>query len=307
MQRAARILLAEDEEITAAIIQELLAPPEYEITSCVDGRAAWEHLSNHGTQFDVILLDRGLPHISGMELLRRIKADPSLTRIPVVMETASGDEESIRQGLREGAYYYLTKPFLPDVLLAVVNAALAQAQELRAMIESVQRAERPLALLQTGTFRFRDLDEARLLANSLARICPDPERAIQGLQELLVNAVEHGNLAISYAEKGALVLAGTWQDEVHRRLHNPLYRDRAVEVIFQREPELLRFTIKDQGAGFDWERYLDFSPERIFDPNGRGIAMAKKLSFDGLEYQGVGNRVIATVALAPGIVTGSAA
>lgn len=299
MNEPTRILLAEDEEIIAIIIQDLLVAQGFQVTVCADGLTAWERLQADGPGYDVVLLDRGLPHMDGMELLRRIKNDPALAHTPVVMETVQGDKKSIREGLTQGAYYYLTKPFQAEVLLAVVNAALQQSRELRDMVDSVRRAERPLSLLQTGSFRFRDLEEGRLLANYLARACPEPERAIQGLQELLVNAVEHGNLGISYTDKGVLIMDGLWQEEVQRRLQMPEYRERYVEVHFQRQPESLRFTIQDQGKGFDWTNYLDFSPERAFDLHGRGIAMACKMSFDHLEYQGNGNTVIATVSLTP--------
>lgn len=297
MSHPIHILLAEDEEIIAIIIQDLLGAQGYQVTACNDGLAAWNQLQAAPKAYDVVLLDRGLPGLDGMEVLRRIKAEPTLAHIPVIMETAQGDQDSIREGLSQGAYYYLTKPFQPDVMVAVVKAALQQGQELREMVDSVRRSERPLALMYNGTFRFRDLEESRLLANYLARTCPEPGRAIQGLQELLINAVEHGNLGISYEEKGDLVLQGTWQDEVQRRLHLPEYRERYVEVRFERSDESLRFTIQDQGEGFAWTDYLEFSPDRAFDLHGRGIAMASKLSLDTVEYQGRGNVVVATVNL----------
>ena len=226
-----------------------------------------------------------------------MKADPRLADIPVVLETGLGDHQAVREGLAQGAYYYLVKPFQPEVLLAVTQAALRQKRELQAMQESVRSAERPLALLQTGLFHFRDLEEGRLLANYLARACPDPERTILGLQELLTNAVEHGNLAISYAEKGVLLLDDAWEAEVRRRLSLPEYRDRYVAVDFRRSGDGLHFVISDQGEGFDWAKYLEFSTERAFDIHGRGIAMASQVSFDALEYQGRGNRVAAMVRL----------
>lgn len=297
MSTRPHVLLAEDEEIIADIIRELLEEAGYRVTVSGDGLKAWQRLHEDCPGYDVILLDRGLPGMDGMELLRRLKSDPALSRVPVIMETAHSDEHSIREGLDEGAYYYLTKPIQPDVMLAVVQAALQQAGELKTMLDSLRSAERPLVLLRRGTFRFRDLEEGRLLANYLARACPEPERVIRGLQELLVNAVEHGNLGISYAEKGRLVLEGTWHDEVLRRLNLPQYRDREVEAEFLREPDRLQFTIRDRGPGFDWRGYLDFAPERAFDLHGRGIAMAVKLSFDGLEYQGNGNTVVAWVRL----------
>ena len=61
------------------------------------------------------------------------------------------------------------------------------------------------------------------------------------------------------------------------------------------EGEELRFTIRDEGAGFDWTGYLDFDPERALDPNGRGIAMSRLMSFSALDYRGKGNEVVASV------------
>jgi hypothetical protein len=56
-------------------------------------------------------------------------------------------------------------------------------------------------------------------------------------------------------------------------------------------------TIIDQGDGFNWQPYLEFSPERAFDLHGRGVAMSKAASFDSLEYQGNGNTVVTRVKL----------
>ena len=295
MTESARVLLVEDEEFFVTLIRDFLERNGFRLQVFTDGPQAWEHLQAVGPLYDVILLDRHLPQMDGMDLLRHIKASTELARIPVIMETGCGDDPSIREGLDEGAYYYLTKPFQGEVLLAIVNAAYQQSRDMRQMLDSVRRAERPLALLQNGSFRFRDLDEARLLANYLARAYPNPEKTILGLQELLVNAVEHGNLAITYAEKGELLRNGSWQHEVDARLNRPEYAGRQVEVHFERQAEQIRVRITDQGDGFDWAAYLDFSPQRACDVHGRGIAMARTLSFDRIEYQGKGNTVVAEV------------
>ena len=57
----------------------------------------------------------------------------------------------------------------------------------------------------------------------------------------------------------------------------------------------IRFVILDQGAGFEWENYLDLCPDRAFDSHGRGIAMALSISFDQIEFRGNGNEVSVTV------------
>ena len=119
---------------------------------------------------------------------------------------------------------------------------------------------------------------------------------VLGLQELLTNAVEHGNLGISYADKTRLVLENRWADEVERRLAQPGWGRRTVTVTLSREAGDITLTIQDEGDGFDWRKYLEFDPERAFDPHGRGIAMARMMSFDALDYQGNGNTVVVKIA-----------
>lgn len=291
----ARILLAEDEEIAAAVIQTTLYDAGYDVVLAVDGQDAWSLLQRGDTAFDVFLLDWEMPRMDGMQLLLRLKSDPRLREIPVVMQTAFNDAASIQAGLDAGAYYYLTKPFQPRVLSSVVKAALEQFREYRSMQESVRRSQRPLALLEHGLFRFRTLEEGALLADFFAHACPNPEDAVLGLRELLINAVEHGNLGIGYMEKSHLLFNDGWDAEINRRLNRPEYRDRYVTVQFERSADALTFTIRDQGKGFDWNPYLDFDPARVFDLNGRGIAMARAKSFDAVDYQGSGNIVVARV------------
>lgn len=295
---ANRVLLIEDEPIFTLVIGDLLAAAGFDVTTAAEASQAWSLLHRNPFAYDVILLDRGLPDMDGMELLRRIRADKAFDHIPVIIETAQCDDQSIQEGLENGAYYYLTKPFQSGVLLAVVNAALQQYREWRDLSDGLRQAESLLTLLERGSFRFRDLDQARLLANNLARVCPQPERAVHGLLELLINAVEHGNLAISYADKSELLMKGLWQQEISRRLALPEFNRRYVEVTFERRSDCLEFTITDCGDGFDWQDYLEFSPARAFDLHGRGIAMACKLSIDRLQYQGNGNTVVARFNLA---------
>ena len=84
--------------------------------------------------------------------------------------------------------------------------------------------------------------------------------------------------------------------EVLRRVNaDHRFEGRVAEVWVRTEGERLIYRIKDQGAGFDWVRYLDIDPERLFDSHGRGIAMSRQLAFDSLDYLGAGNEVEAVV------------
>lgn len=291
-----RLLLVEDSRDIALQTLRILSGQNFDVTFAEDGQAAWELLTAGELDFEAIILDRELPRMSGMDLLKELKAVPRLGQVPVIMVTSSCDEQSIRAGLEEGAYYYITKPFEPELLASVVSAAVSQYREYRGLQESVRRAERPFLFLEKGIFRFRSLDDARVLANSLARACPNPEKSVIGIEELFINAIEHGNLGIGYQEKTRLLMAGTWMDEVSRRLASPEGRKRFVTVNFERLRDAsVRIEVKDDGDGFDWHQYVDFTVERAFDNHGRGIAMARALSFDSLQYVGNGNTVVATI------------
>ena len=92
-----------------------------------DGTAFWQALEA-GERPELIVLDVMLPGVDGIELLRRLKADPALRDIPVVMATAKGAEYDKIQGLDLGADYYLTKPFGVMEFVSCVKAVLRRCQ-----------------------------------------------------------------------------------------------------------------------------------------------------------------------------------
>ena len=150
-------------------------------------------------------------------------------------------------------------------------------------------------MMDKGEFCFRSLNDGRNLAVMLANACPDPDNVVLGLTELIINAVEHGNLGIGYKEKSRLNANGGWENEISRRLALPSNKDKCVTIEFTKNHKEIEFLITDEGAGFDWEEYMKISPNRAFDNHGRGIAMANLISFNHIEYLESGNKVCVTV------------
>lgn len=290
-----RILVVDDEALNIEIILGMLEGENYQFDVARDGVEAWALLEGNPEAYDVVLLDRMMPRMDGMEVLSRIKSHTLLRHIPVILQTAMNAREHMVEGIRAGAYYYLVKPYDGDVLVSVVRTAARDNRHYRNIRKELRDATRTLGLLRSGRFRYRTLAEARALATLLANACPNPESVAMGLAELMINAVEHGNLGISYQEKSVLNAAGFWEAEVERRLAQDTLSPRQVEVEFSRDEDSIRILITDQGEGFDWEKYLTLSPERALDNHGRGIAMAKMLSFSELEYRGRGNQVAVTI------------
>lgn len=297
MVTAPLILVVDDDTRNLRIIREALREQRYELVLSESGKSAWAWLQDKSHKPDAILLDRMMPGMDGLELLIHIKEDARLREVPVIFQTALSDAKSVSEGIHAGAYYYLTKPFDFDVLAAIVAAAVDDGRHYRRLAESVARANDTSRLLMSAHFYVRTLEQAEELAIFLAASCPRPSDAVSGLSELFVNAVEHGNLGITYEEKSRYTEEGTWRDEIAKRQAMPENRDKYVDITLERTADAIRFVVKDQGRGFDWQPFLEFNTERAFHTHGRGIAMARTLSFTELEYRGNGNEVVATISL----------
>lgn len=297
-----RLLIVDDEPFNLQIIAEYLEQTDYELVLANSGSEALARLEAGGgtafdPPFDLIVLDRMMPGLDGMEVLKRVKEDPRLAVIPVIMQTAAAAPEQVREGLAAGAYYYLTKPFEPDALVTIVRSALNDRLERRALELEVSQQAGTVNLLRKAEFRLRTLDEVRMLAGFASRCAPSPGGVVMGLSELLINAIEHGNLGITYAEKMALKRQDRWHEEIERRLAQAQYASRYATLHIERTDTAVIYTVTDQGGGFDWKPYLDFDPSRAFDPNGRGIAMARQLAFSSLRFEDSGRVAVATVSL----------
>jgi CheY-like chemotaxis protein/anti-sigma regulatory factor (Ser/Thr protein kinase) len=285
------VLLVDDEPLNVEILLEYLEDTGYKVETAEDGQMAWDRLDADPGRYDVVLLDRMMPGLSGMQVLERIKQHPVLKSVPVILQTAMAAKEDIVDGLKAGAYYYLTKPFDEDMLLSVLSTAVDDRQRYMQALSDSDVASRTFGLMHEAAFAFRDLHSAHDIATVLANAFPDPKRVVIGLTELLVNAVEHGNLGITYDEKSDLRAEDRWEQEIEARLADPANAAKQVRVEYLRCDDAIRVRIRDEGEGFDWQKYVDMDPSRAFDTHGRGIAMSRMISFDAVTYYGNGNEV----------------
>jgi two-component system cell cycle response regulator DivK len=118
-----RILVVEDQEDNRRIVRDLLTATDYEVVEAEDGAQALAAVAKQRP--DLILMDIQLPIMDGYEATRRLKADPSLSSIPVIAVTSyalSGDEEKARQA---GCNDFVPKPYSPRQLLAKIRQYLA--------------------------------------------------------------------------------------------------------------------------------------------------------------------------------------
>ena len=117
----------DDDRVTARFLTSLLREKGYEVAVADHGEQALELVGERVP--DLILSDMVMPYIDGMGLLRTLRSDPRLSRIPIILLSQKDREEDIVAGLEEGADDYVVKPFNARELLARVRKLLARGRE----------------------------------------------------------------------------------------------------------------------------------------------------------------------------------
>lgn len=289
-----KILIVDDDGDNRIILKSYLRGPAYCVEVAKNAQEARTKLTSGTGIVDVAFLDWMMPGENGLQLLQWMQEHPELRHTQVIMQTALVRPEEVQQGIAAGACYYLTKPFTEETMMATLKTALVDRQTYLSLQYEIRHSrKKPLS---SNRLVIRTLEEARDVAVLLAKLCQAPEIRGLGFLEILLNAIEHGNLGITYDEKSNLLAEGLWEQEVRYRLTLPENQAKVVEIfIYGDDDKTMSFLIRDQGNGFVWEDYLEFDPRRIMHDHGRGIAIAKAISFDTLAYRGCGNEVFICV------------
>ena len=119
------VLIVDDEAPIREMIAVALQMAGYQCLEAENAQTAHALIVDH--QPDIILLDWMMPNVSGIELARRLKREPTSADIPIIMLTARGEEDNKIQGLEAGADDYITKPFSPRELVARLKAVLRRS------------------------------------------------------------------------------------------------------------------------------------------------------------------------------------
>src|SRR5688572_7225113 len=127
-QRAATVLVVDDNEMNRDVLTRRLNRQGYEVQTAENGRLALELLTADPAGIDLILLDIMMPEMNGYQVLEVLKADEALKHIPVIMITAVDEIESVVRCIEMGAEDYLHKPFNPVLLQARIGASLEKKQ-----------------------------------------------------------------------------------------------------------------------------------------------------------------------------------
>lgn len=153
MSTAGRVLVVDDERMNRMIARRPIEADGHMVVEAENGLVALEVL--HGQPIDVVLLDLVMPELDGYATLERIKADPELGHLPVIVVSAVDQLASVVRCIEMGATDYLTKPFEVAILRARLASSLA-AKRLRDLeleyLEQVSRVTTAASDLERGSF-----------------------------------------------------------------------------------------------------------------------------------------------------------
>lgn len=125
------ILIVDDIEDNRVLLERNLRKAGYATQSCVNGMDAIAVVSSHMP--DLVLLDWMMPGLSGLETLRAIREHADANKLPIIMCTALGEEESIVDALNAGANDYVMKPVSMPVLMARISSQLKRKDTLESL------------------------------------------------------------------------------------------------------------------------------------------------------------------------------
>ncbi|MGH9861893.1 MAG: response regulator [Candidatus Acidiferrales bacterium] len=270
----AHLLVVDDDSSLREVIRGLLEVAGFSVTTASNGRAALEQLERG--KFDLVVMDVWMPEMTGLEVLEQLRSRADSPK--VILLTADDTPETVLRAVREQAYRFLAKPFDPEVLVEVVQSALA-ASAAPATIEVL--SARPNWVELEVPCRIDVVDRLQGFLERLKADLPDEVRAKvgQAFRELLLNAIEWGG---------------------------QLDPNRKVRIAYLRARRMLLYRIADPGKGFRFEELehaaVGHAPDQVVEhmrvreekgirPGGFGLLLAQVL-VDELIYNETQNEVV---------------
>ncbi len=286
------ILALDDDEANLMILEKAATHSGYDVKPFLNSDKALDYLNENPKSISIAVIDKMMPKINGIEFLNCMKRNQALKHIPVILQTGDVGVKQMQEGLENGAYYYLTKPFTPEMLMAILKAAENECSLFDELVSrNAAEQKRIIRMMSRAEFTIKTFTEARFLAAILSQASRTPSHTARGMVELLLNAVEHGSLEMGYQKKQDCLVGNSYAQEIAARLSNEQYQNRSAKVHIQNDPTEMRVTISDGGNGFNWQQYMvPESSLKLNLPNGRGISIAGKL-LGNIQYNEKGTEV----------------
>lgn len=287
-----RILIIDDEKPVRDLLKIALTNDGYIVFEAEDGKHGFKLFKE--TNPDIVIADVKMPGISGIEVTRKIKELTGNT--DVLIMTGYGTEDLVIEALRAGASNYIKKPIvlnelynlLDDIVIKRVNKTRSE------VIKDVVVFEQKDIVLDN------DFTKVWGTINQILYNLPSSvnEKIIEGMRvglyEIIINAIEHGNLGISYSEKSKALKEGMYSKLIIGRSNKANEEGKRIFIHCSTNGSELMVEVKDQGKGFNYKELPNLNdPDTFLSSHGRGIFLAS-LYFDKVEFKDPGNTVLLT-------------
>ena len=284
-------LVLEDSDDTRLILKTLAARRGFEVMESKDGAKGLALAKEHRP--DLILLDLGMPGMSGIEVLEEIREyDAS---VPVVIISGSREGDLVEEALELGAVNFVHKPFDHqeiEFVLDQIYRATEEDTEIHRVLDFVGRRVTELSIPCDGSYLSKVV---AYLGRELSNNYPGYELPLTeiklALYESLANALEHGNLEITFEEKTKAMAAG---DGIHgllnERLKDPKLGERKIHIRAEYHQSHAYYAVRDEGPGFDPQALINRPVADTSALHGRGITLIRHY-MDEVSWNDSGNEI----------------
>ncbi len=287
MEYKGKLLLIDDNRDLLDYLSDFFMIYNYEVITAETKKDGLCHFETFRPE--IVITDMKLPDGNGNEIVKHIKS--SAPDVPIIVITGYSDQEEIVAALKNGAVDILKKPFRSKDLKFLINKVETLFRRKQKEVNSgFIKWEKSEYRLENDIFSIPSMID--LIFSRVTHVVDNTSFLRIGLQEILVNAIEHGNLGITFEEKQSLLdKKDNYNKYLQERAQQEPYKDTFVQILVFTTPEYLKIIIRDQGQGFDLYELPDLNdPENFLRESGKGILMAMN-AFDKIEYNELGNEV----------------
>jgi CheY-like chemotaxis protein len=284
-----KILIIDDEKQVRDVLSIALQEEGYHTFEASSGEQGIQLLA--ASEPDIVITDVMMPGMDGIEVTRDIKQRRE--DIDVVIMSGFGTEELVVNALRAGASNYVKKPIIFDELFKIIDEIIFRRENRKRfeIAKIIVRYERKDMVIGNDVSNIWGAVN-QILFNVQGIIDSNVIEGMSiGLYELIVNAIEHGNLGITFDEKSRALQSNRYRELLEKRREKADREGKNVFIRCDFSPAELCVEIRDQGEGFDLSSLPDMHhPETMMSDHGRGILLAN-LFYDSVEYVLPGNCV----------------
>ena len=283
------ILIIDDEDSIRKMLSIALKEKGYNVFEASNGLEGLRVFKDK--EPEIVITDVKMPEMSGIQVTKEIKK--LNYDVDVIIITGYGSEDLVIESLRVGASNFIKKPILLSERYKILeDIVLKRESKKRAEVaKDIVTYEKKKCIIGN------DITKIWSIVNQIFfNITPFVKKTAYeglriGLYEIIINAIEHGNLGITYDEKNNALNSNTYMDILDKRIDMAEKVNKKVEITSTFDNNNFQIEVKDDGSGFDYQNIPSpHDPDKILQAHGRGVFLTS-IYYDEVKYIDPGNKV----------------